>query len=131
VGGGCLIEFDYMPPSVVFLVRFWSLLSLAFGWAAGSFVFCRTDAFRETGGFSEELYAAEEIDLSRKLTAWGKAHGLTFVILRDQPHISSGRKAVLYSFKELFFGVILKGALSPRKTLTSRESLFHLYDRRR
>ena len=130
VGGGCVIEFDEMPWHALAAVRLWGVLSRVLRWAAGSFVFCRADAFRGVGGFSERLYAAEEIALSRELKRWGRARGLGFAILCRAPHVSSGRKTSLYTSRELL-RVLGSMLLSPRRTLTSPEALFHLYDRRR
>ncbi len=48
------------------------------------------------GGFSERVYASEEIWLSRALGRWGRPRGLPFVILRDHPVLTSGRKALWY-----------------------------------
>ncbi|MBI5208369.1 MAG: glycosyltransferase [Elusimicrobia bacterium] len=129
-GGGCVIEFDVMPRHVAAVVLFWNLLSRAFRWAAGSFVFCRADAFREVGGFSQDLYAAEEIGLSMALHRWARPRGLAFTVLHGVPHMSSGRKASLYSVREIL-GMLLRLALSPRKMLGSRDGLFMFYDRRR
>jgi len=70
VGGGSLIDFDSKPWWGSVLLGSWSLLSLAFRWAAGSFVFCRADAFREVGGFPPDLAAGEEVGLSRDLKRW-------------------------------------------------------------
>lgn len=63
-GGGCLIGLEPWPPLGTALVRLWDLISCTMKWAAGSFVFARADAFRDVGGFSTELYAAEEIAFS-------------------------------------------------------------------
>ena len=41
-------------------------------WFAGSFIFCNADAFRAVGGFSSELFVAEEIDLSKRFKRLGK-----------------------------------------------------------
>ena len=45
----------------------WNTLSRLITWAAGSFIFCEASAFRQVGGFSLRFYAAEEIELSRRL----------------------------------------------------------------
>jgi hypothetical protein len=107
----------------------WNLLSVAFGLAAGSFLFCRADAFRETGGFSRELFAGEEIGLSRKLRRWGREKGLAFTILRG-PHISSGRKFRLYTARD-FLPVLLRLVFLPRRALRDPRMLKYLYDGRR
>jgi hypothetical protein len=70
-------------------------------WAAGSLVFCRKDAFQAVGGFSTELYAAEEIQFSIALKRWARNQGLRFAILTKHRHISSGRKFYLYSRGEI------------------------------
>jgi hypothetical protein len=78
------------------MVWLWNIVSRTRSLAAGSFVFARRDAFRAVGGFSEKVYASEEIWLSRALKRWGRRRGLPFVILRDHPVVTSGRKARWY-----------------------------------
>ncbi len=128
--GGCLVAFDRAPPMGRLGVRIWNLISRTQRWAAGSFVFCRADAFRETGGFSSELYAAEEIDFSRRLKRWARTRRLRFVILTAQPHVSSGRKFELYSRRELLRSA-LRTLLAPLRTGRDRERLPLFYDGRR
>lgn len=129
-GGGARVELEGVPDLFGrFTVRTWNLISAVFRLAPGSFLFCRADAFRETGGFSASLYAAEEIDLSRKLKAWGRARGLGFVILPG-PHVSSGRKLRLYKKTE-FLRVLLMLILRPRRALRDPGILKYLYDGRR
>jgi hypothetical protein len=78
------------------MVRLWNAVSAGRRLAAGSFLFVRRDAFLAAGGFSERVYASEEIWLSREVKRWGRARGLPFVILRDHPVLTSGRKARWY-----------------------------------
>lgn len=129
-GGGARIGFSDIPNRWGWLpLAAWNLVSRVFGLAAGSFLFCRADAFRETGGFSPTLYAAEEIDLSRKLKLWGRKTGLKFVILPG-PHMSSARKFSLYSSRE-FAVALLKLTLMPWRALRDRGILHVFYDGRR
>lgn len=102
-GGGALVAFsEPLPPAWgAVLTRLWNLLSVTFKLAAGSYVFCRRDAFLSVGGFSPRLYAAEEIELSAALKRWGAARGLDFKIIVSAPHFSSGRKFRMYGFREL------------------------------
>lgn len=130
VGGGCLIALDSPPLIARVALMMWSFVSVVMRWAAGSFVFCRADAFFDVGGFSEELFAGEELALSRSLKSWAKKRGLVFVILRRQAHVSSARKFHLYSLREIC-SLILRTAIRPRKTLRSREGLDMFYDARR
>jgi len=130
VGGGCLVAMDRVPKRFLPLVGFWNLCSRLFLVAAGSFVFCRADAFREVGGFSEELYAGEELELSQALKRWGRQRGLDFVILTRCPHVSSGRKAYLYTGREML-DLLWRALPCPLRALRTREMLPQLYDGRR
>jgi cellulose synthase/poly-beta-1,6-N-acetylglucosamine synthase-like glycosyltransferase len=129
-GGGAKVELEDLPDLFGRLtVRAWNLVSVVFNLAAGSFLFCRADTFRDTGGFSAALYAAEEIDLSRKLKSWGRKKGLGFIILPG-PHVSSGRKLRLYKKTE-FLRVLLLLILKPWRALRDPVILKYLYDGRR
>ncbi|MFC1586791.1 glycosyltransferase [Planctomycetota bacterium] len=129
-GGGSLIAFDEGPMGARIAVSIWNFISPLFGWAAGSFVFCRADAFRDVGGFSADLYAAEEVALSRALRKWGKSRHLEFTILKRQRHISSGRKFYLYSTWD-FIKILSRFLVTPWRVLKKREHCYHLYDGRR
>jgi hypothetical protein len=108
----------------------WNLVSRTLRLACGAYVLCRSDAFRAIGGFSEALYAAEELDLSWRLHRWGRAHALRFVIIRDPPLDTSLRKLELYSARELA-GMALRGLLHPHRALRDPRYLDHWYDGRR
>jgi hypothetical protein len=97
-------------------------------WAAGSFLFCEGAAFHAVGGFSEELYAAEEIDFSRRLKARYKDR--EFTILHRHPLATSGRKAELYSWRE-HLTFMWRMLTAGRRTLRSREACSVWYDGRR
>jgi len=129
-GGGAKVQLEDVPDLFGRLtVGTWNLISVIFTLAAGSFLFCRADAFRAAGGFSAALYAAEEIDLSRKLKRWGLERGLGFVILPG-PHASSGRKLRLYKKTE-FLRVLLLLVFKPWRALRDPGILKYLYDGRR
>ncbi len=101
-GGGALVAFDPPPPAWgAALTWFWNLLSRTFGLAAGSYIFCRRDAFCAVGGFSPLLYAAEEVALSGALKRWGAAQGLDFKIITSARHLSSARKFRMYGRREI------------------------------
>ena len=97
-------------------------------WAAGSFVFCEAAAFRAVGGFSEALYAAEEIDFSRRLKA--RFPEREFVILHRHPIVTSGRKAELYTWRE-HLAFLARMLTAGRRTLRSRDACSVWYDGRR
>jgi len=97
---------------------------------AGSFIFCETAVFRELGGFSLDLYAAEEIDLSRRLKRLARRRGRTIVILRHYPILTSGRKARLYTPREALT-FMLKTIVQRGRTLRSARECYQWYDGRR
>ena len=112
------------------LLRFWTWLSAKFDWAAGSFVACEAAAFHELGGFSEELFAAEEVEFSRRIKRLGKSRGLKFLVLTQYPLKTSNRKLHLYSGWEMF-RQILRLIATPRKTLRDKSALEVWYGGRR
>jgi glycosyltransferase involved in cell wall biosynthesis len=97
LAGGATIEVQDIGVLVRMWVGLWNLTSRINRWAAGSFIFCEAEAFREVRGFSEDLYASEEIDLFRRLKRLAKQRGRRIVILHRHPLHTSGRKAHLYT----------------------------------
>ena len=76
---------------------FWNRVGTTMKLAAGCFVYCRRDAFDDVGGFSDKVYAGEEIFLSRALKRWGRRRGLRFEIIEEAPVVTSVRKLDWYS----------------------------------
>jgi len=130
VGCGSTIHMEGLPWWAHWGLKLWTVTSVTFRWAAGALLVCRSDAFREVGGFNEALYAADEITLSRQLRQWGRRRGLEFVILTKFPLATSARKVVLYSPRETF-GQILRVLLHPRRSLQDKKQLPIWYDGRR
>jgi glycosyltransferase involved in cell wall biosynthesis len=96
-GGGSTITMEAHRGGLTrWLVGRWNALSVSRRLAAGSYLFATREAFVAVGGFSENVYASEEIWLARALRRWGRARGLDFVILQDHPVLTSGRKADWY-----------------------------------
>jgi glycosyltransferase involved in cell wall biosynthesis len=130
LAGGSTVALETDRVYAWLFVRFWNALSRLRKWGAGSFVFCDAGAFREVGGFSQMLYAAEEIDLFGRLKRLARARGRTVVILHRNPLATSGRKVRLYSFGE-HLAFLLKMALSAGRSLRDRDACFPWYDGRR
>jgi glycosyltransferase involved in cell wall biosynthesis len=81
---------------------FWNRLSVKFGMAAGSFVYCRKEGFEAVGGFSQKVYVGEEIWFSINYGKWGKARNQKFKIIDQTPVVTSTRKLDWYSNFQTF-----------------------------
>jgi len=130
VAGGSTVRFDHPDAAVSFLGSTWNAISRVMVWFAGSFVFCHAAVFREIGGFSQALYAAEEIDLSRRLKRAARRRGQRIAILHRHPLLTSARKAKLYTPRELL-GFLARTIVRRGRTLRSADECFSWYDGRR
>jgi len=124
-GGGCTLQFDGWVPlwARALLVPTLWLYRMA-RLAGGCFLFCTRRAFDATGGFNEEMYAAEEAAMSKALHQQGR-----FVVLRESV-VTSGRKLRAYTPWEIF-RVLGYLALTGRKGLRKRDGLDIWYGARR
>lgn len=130
LAGGATVRFADLTGPRQRSVHLWNAISRLCRWAAGSFLFSQTAAFQEVGGFNPNLFASEEIDLSRRLKRLARQRGLRFVILTRHPQATSPRKIQLYSPRELL-GFFLRAALRPRTVLRQRQACSIWYDGRR
>jgi len=130
LAGGCTIRYDGYHPMANFGAGLWNRLSRSRRLLAGSFIFCEAAAFRKVGGFSNELFAGEELDLSKRLGQLARETGREIVILHRHPLLTSARKMRLYSTWELLRFVLLAG-LNQKRVLRSREACHSWYDGRR
>jgi glycosyltransferase involved in cell wall biosynthesis len=130
VGCGSTLRMHGLPWWANWTLKLWTGTSILFRWAAGALVVCRRDAFRDVGGFNQELYAADEITLSEQLKQWGRQRGLQFSILTKHPLVTSSRKVALYSGREIA-GQMLRVLLHPHRTLQDKKELSIWYDGRR
>ena len=130
IGCGSTLRMDRLPWWANMTLLLWTGISVLFRWAAGALIICRRDAFQEVGGFDQDLYALDEIRLSKQLKQWGRKHGLQFTILTGHPLETSSRKVLLYSGREIA-GQIFRIFLLPKKTLQDKKHLSVWYDGRR
>ncbi len=108
VGGGAVLDFeDHAGIIGNFVITVWEKISQWTRTAAGSFLFCRRDAFEETGGFDLKLYASEEVRFSGQLRKWGKLRGLNFEIIDRVAARTSARKLEWYSPASILGGFFL------------------------
>jgi glycosyltransferase involved in cell wall biosynthesis len=130
LAGGVTIRLDEKLFVAGLITRLWNYASRCCRLMAGSFIFVEAAAFRQVGGFSRELFAAEEIDLSRRLKKLARETGRGIVILHRHPIRTSARKMKLYTARE-HLGFFARAIFNQRRTLTSREAAFIWYDGRR
>ncbi len=130
LAGGATIRLDehYLPAAVI--TWMWNRASRFLKLLAGSFIFCDTAAFRKIGGFSNELFAAEELELSKRLKKLARETGKQIVILHRHPLVTSARKVKLYTARE-HLRFFLRAVFNQRRTLTSRDAAHLWYDGRR
>jgi glycosyltransferase involved in cell wall biosynthesis len=130
VGGGALVELEKARGVVWVMNRVWNLTSRVTGWAAGSFVYCQAMVWRELGGFSEELFASEEIEFSRRLQRMARQKKRRMVILRRHPLLTSSRKAQLCSHVE-YLRLLVQTVWRRGANLRGRDACTIWYDGRR
>lgn len=107
-GGGARVTFiEPLPKIPEKTLGVWNWLSRRFKWAAGSFVYCLKEGFIAVGGFSEAVYASEEIWFSIGMRSWGKKKGLDFKIIDDPPVQTSSRKIEWFSGLEIFVSILI------------------------
>jgi glycosyltransferase involved in cell wall biosynthesis len=130
LAGGCTVKMDGNYRSANRIASVWNWISRRLSWVAGSFIFCEAAAFRALGGFSQVLFAAEEIEFSKRLKKHARERGKSIVILHRHPLVTSPRKVHLYTLREhLWF--MARVTLFPGRTLSSRAACRTWYDGRR
>jgi len=127
---GSTVKLDGGGPIWAALAGGWNLLSRVGGLLAGSFIMVDRTVFQQLGGFSSQLFAAEEIDLSKRLREVGRAQRRKIVILHRTPLETSARKTELYSPRE-WFSFFVRSVVRPFSTLTRRDACSPWYDGRR
>jgi glycosyltransferase involved in cell wall biosynthesis len=130
LAGGSVVRLDRYYFWYGLFTRIWNLISRSGRYLAGSFIFCEAAAFRHVGGFGQELYAAEELELSLKLKKLAAETGRRIVILHRHPLVTSARKAQLYSMRE-YLWFLARTILVGGRNLKNREACPVWYDGRR
>jgi glycosyltransferase involved in cell wall biosynthesis len=130
LAGGCLVRMDENTPMIQRGAGLWNWLSRRFCLLAGSFIFCEAAAFRALGGFSQDLFASEELDLTKRLKVLARRQGKRLVILETYPLLTSARKTHLYTPRE-YLWFLARVILSGGQALRSRENCQPWYDGRR
>jgi len=97
-GGGTIVDLDRpLEQTAQSALDTWNRMSRLFNIAAGCFVYCTKEAFEAIGGFSQRVYASEEIWFSIHMQLWARRHGKRFRVIHDQPVVTSIRKLDWFS----------------------------------
>src|SRR5258706_5803605 len=122
-GGGCVFEFDGRIPLWGRLIHsFAVVLARRIRWVGGCFLFCTREAYAATGGFSEHLYAGEDIAFCQALQKVGR------LVVPKPTVITSARKLDVVGPWEVIVLVLTIALRGPR--YESKKILDILYGRR-
>ena len=130
LAGGAAVRLDENHLVGRIITALWNGASRTWKLLAGSFIFCDAAVFRKIGGFSNELFAAEELELSKRLKKLSRETGKRVVILHRHPLTTSARKMKLYTLRE-HLRYLVKIILSNGRALSNREAAHLWYDGRR
>lgn len=107
-GGGTTVAPDRpLDSSAQNALDGWNRFSSRFHIAAGSFVYCERKAFMAVGGFSERVYASEEIWFSIRMHLHSLKSGKRFRVIGGLPVVTSARKLDWYSRDRLMLSGLL------------------------
>jgi glycosyltransferase involved in cell wall biosynthesis len=130
LAGGATVRLDEKHFVAGCVTCLWNCASRCLKLLAGSFIFVETATFRKVGGFSNELFVAEELELSQRLKKLARGRGRGVVILHRHPLVTSARKMRLYTMRE-HLRFLAKVIFSNGRALGSREKAHLWYDGRR
>ncbi|MEM1441908.1 MAG: glycosyltransferase [Verrucomicrobiota bacterium] len=118
-GGARIVMDQAVIPIVGWLTDNWNRVGATFHYAAGSFFYCRRDAFEAGGGFDESVYAGEEVWLAKRIKKWARKEKLRFVVIQNPPVLTSGRKSDWFStwdfVRQLAIIFLIPGSTRSRK----------------
>ncbi len=130
IGGGVTVKLDEFFFGLALVTVLWNFTSRLRRWCAGSFIFCEARAFRAIGGFSAEFFAAEELDFSKRLQAFGRTRRQRMVILHRHPLLTSARKVRLYRHRD-YLRLLWRFVRTRGAAVKQREACHIWYDGRR
>jgi glycosyltransferase involved in cell wall biosynthesis len=130
LAGGATIRLDQKYLVAELVAPLWNLASRWRRLLAGAFIFINKSVFEEVGGFSNELFVGEELELSQRLKKLADKTAKRIVIVHRHPLVTSARKMQLYTLRQhlAFMFCIL---FDPYRAMKSREKAHLWYDGRR
>lgn len=125
--GGALLTLD--KPSLFgnIATSIWNAICIHKKWYTGCFIFVERNLFNSIGGFNENLFLLEDIDLSNRLNKTSSKYGK---LIEESHIVTSARKLTLYKWHEhlrFWFTLLFRF----KQTLTTRKLCFMWYDGRR
>jgi glycosyltransferase involved in cell wall biosynthesis len=129
LAGGATVRMDENLFLTRLITPIWNSTSRIGRWLAGSFIFVESGAFRQTGGFDTTMFAAEELELSKRLKKLAREKRKKIVVLHRHPLVTSARKMRLYTIGDHL--KLLARVVLNRQLLTDRKALMLWYDGRR
>ena len=107
VGGGAVFDFDGPTPLWGRIILFFAVIAARIiRWVGGCFLFCGREAYNAVGGFSESLYAGEDLAFVQALKQVGR-----FVVIKPKV-LSSRRKLSVvgpWQVLGLLFTIAIRG----------------------
>ena len=130
VAGGATVRLEGNHRLANLVTAGWNLVSRTRKLLAGSFIFVEAAVFRKIGGFNNELFVTEELDLSARLKPVAKEMGRELVILQKHPLVTSARKVELYTGRE-HLRLLWRITWNRRAAFRSKEACHLWYDGKR
>jgi glycosyltransferase involved in cell wall biosynthesis len=93
VGGAVAV--DYTEPRrawVRWYLKGWAFWSRFFNMKQGAAQFCRTEAFRQLGGYDDRIYVGEDIEFYWRLSTYARRVGGELHFLREPRVVTSSRR---------------------------------------
>jgi glycosyltransferase involved in cell wall biosynthesis len=126
-GGGTWIEPVRRNLKISFFYFIWGIY-VTFSRVGVGMMHCRKSDFESFGGFNEEIYAAEDVQLAYDLRKIGKPRGQRFELIRAGWIITSTRKIDQTPLWEMLAKLIGFG-FGLQKKIRSKQYCEHWYDK--
>jgi len=127
VGGGTWIQPEKRNLKITFFYTLWHIY-VTFSRVGVGVMHCRKEDFDAIGGYDEEIYAAEDLQLAYDLRKIGTPRGQKFNLFKDCWIITSTRKLDQGHFLELFAKMIGFG-FGLQKKIRNKDYCEHWYEK--
>ena len=117
-GGTFFYNRDEDPKAFKRAISIWNFIARTTGWTAGAYIFCLREAFVSFGGYSEKVYAGEDVLFGMALKRWGRRHKKKTCLVRPGVYTSS-RKIGWYSPMRTLW-LIIKFFIFPWRLLSRK-----------